>query len=184
MLRPRSAAVVLPLLAVLLAGCASDPRAELRDAVADAIEEANDGDASGLRGALSNLRAEIDSQVRDGDLPAAEASRLLAIVQQLEADAALLEEPEEPSPSPSPSPTPEETEEEPSPTPSPSPTPTEEEEEPEPTPEPEPEPTEEPAPEPTEILPSPVATSPEPAASTSPAQAGRPTDPAPSPSGA
>lgn len=182
MLRPRSAAVVLPLLAVLLAGCAGDPQTSLRDAVADVVDEANARDAGGLRGALSNLRAEIDGQVRNGDLPTAEATRLLAILQQLEADAALLDAPEEPSPSPTPSPTPEETEEEPEP--SPTPEETEEEDEPEPEPTQAPEPTEAPEPAPTEILPSPAATSAEPSASASPAQAVRPADPAPSPSGA
>lgn len=186
MLRPRPAAVVLPLLAVLLAGCASSPRNDLLDVVADVTDAANDRDAADLRGALANLRAEIDSQVRDNTLSTDESTRLLTIVQQLEADAALVEPEESPSPSPSPSPssaspTPEQTEEEspspsPSRSPSPSPRPTEEPEEPEESEEPE-------APAPTDLLPSPATTPDEPSPSASPAQAVEATS-SPSPSGA
>jgi hypothetical protein len=167
--------VVLPLLAVLLAGCSSSPRNDLLDAVADVTNAANDRDAAELRGALANLRAEIDSQVRDNTLSTDESTRLLTLVQQLEADAALVEQPDaspsptpsasSASPSPSPSPTPSPS---PSPTrsPSPRPSPTEEPEESE-------EPTEEPEePEPSDLVPSPMVTSPaaavdEPAASPS-----------------
>lgn len=174
----RRALVALPLAAVVLAGCAADPRVELRDLVEDVTAAANDRDAAGLRRAVDALIAEVEKQRRDGVLGPTEASRLLDLARQVGDDAKLIEQaPPPPSPTASPSapPSPSPTSASPSPSPtrspSPSPSPT-----PKPTPSEEPEPSPEPSPEPTPLItltPSPVASAP-PSASPSPAQA-RPT---------
>lgn len=181
----RRAAAGVSLAVMLLAGCASDPRADLRDRVADVIAAANDGDPDAVRRTAEALISEVQAQATTGDLGGTEANALLELARQVQADAALLEPPPPPpppSPTPSASPTPSRS---PSPSPSRSPSPS-------PSPTPEPEPTEEPEPSqpppPSSPAPivsiSPVASS-SPSASPSRAQAGPPAKPgkkSPSPS--
>jgi outer membrane biosynthesis protein TonB len=132
-------------LALVLAGCASSPRSELRDASREVLAAANDRDADATAAAADELLSVLRSQVASGDLTDAEAEPLRAAALAVRDRAGLLEP--EPSPSPEPS-------EEPSPEPEP---------EPSPEPSPEPEPTQEPSPppEPTEPPPT-VAPEPSP----------------------
>ncbi len=130
----RRALLALPLAVLLLAGCAANPRTDVRDLVADLIAAANDGDAAAVRSAADALIAEVESQRTE--LGETEANALLDLARQVQADAGLLEQAPPPPPPPSGSPTPSPSRTSASPTPSrspsrsPSPSPTEEEPEP------------------------------------------------------
>lgn len=130
---PRLLAVV-PVLALTLTACGSDPGTELRDDVESVTLAANDGDADAVRAAVEDLLSTIRAQVASRELPREEAERLRAIALRIAQNAALLD----PEPTPSPTPEPEPTQE-PEPVEEPTPTPT-------PEPSEEPEPTEEPTP--------------------------------------
>ena len=103
-------------LALVLAGCASSPRSELRDASREVLAAANDRDADATAAAADELLSVLRSQVASGDLTDAEAEPLRAAALAVRDRAGLLE----PEPSPEPSPEPEPTQE-----PSPAPEPTE-----------------------------------------------------------
>ncbi|MFP5219056.1 MAG: hypothetical protein ACLGIG_04865 [Actinomycetes bacterium] len=60
--------------ALLLAGCAEDPRGEIRALVEDVTVEANERDADGVRTAVDELVVTVDSAVAAGDLPESEAA--------------------------------------------------------------------------------------------------------------
>jgi hypothetical protein len=108
--------------ALLLTGCATDVRGELRKEVADITEAANDRDADGVRREVEDLDGALDDAVRSGELTSAEAAAIAALAASVRERAALLETPEpaphettEPTPSPaatprSPSPSPPEQE--------------------------------------------------------------------------
>ena len=142
-MRFRSAAVVLAG-SLLLSGCASDVRGELRRTVANITEDANAGDADRVRSGVDELLDQVDDAVRANDIDPAEAARITELARLLKERADLLD----PEPSPSPTPVEEPTEEptqEPTeePTEEPAPTATRS-----PTPAPEPSPTPEPTPPP------------------------------------
>jgi outer membrane biosynthesis protein TonB len=120
--------------ALVLTGCASDARGDLREAVADLTADANAGDAAAVRSGVDAFLALVDRAVRDGEIDTAEGVRLAEIAQRLRAGADALEAPE-PTPEPTTEePSPEPTTEEPSPEPTtqrptPSPTPAEDDDE-------------------------------------------------------
>jgi outer membrane murein-binding lipoprotein Lpp len=135
--------VLAALAALLLAGCASSPQADLNRALTTVTERANAQDSAGLRAAVDDLIALVNRQ-SGSDLPLDEADRIRADAQRVLASAALLDAPVvTPTPSrttasPTPSRTPSAT---PSATPSPTPSAT-----PSPSPSPSPSPTRSPAP--------------------------------------
>jgi hypothetical protein len=152
--RYRFAAVPV-LLSVLLTGCGGGgltPDERLQDKVAAVIDQANARDLGGLRTATSDLRLEIERQVRAGELSSARAELLTRLLSAIERDAPLVDGEPSPTPSPTPSesPTPSPT---PSQTPSPTPSPTPSEE-PSATPSPTPseEPSATPTPDPTTLV--------------------------------
>ena len=113
-------------LALLLAGCAGSPQAELDQAVSDVTDQANARNADGLRDAADTLIALLSAQSGSG-FDAAKVKRLQALAQQVEDDAALLERLAGPAPTATASRTsspPSTRSSSPSPTPSPSPSPT------------------------------------------------------------
>ena len=74
MTRRPAALAGVALSALLLSGCASDPRTELRSLVETITAEANDRDAAGVRSAVEDLLRRLDEAVRAGDLTEAEAA--------------------------------------------------------------------------------------------------------------
>ena len=77
--RPLAVAVGCSAVSVLLlAGCAADPRAEIRALVEDVTVEANERDADGVRAAVDDLVLAVDSAVAAGDLPEDEAAAIRA----------------------------------------------------------------------------------------------------------
>ena len=177
-LRPLAA---LLLAGTLLAGCATSPEAQLREALGEVTERANDNDAAGLRTAVDELTALVARQ-KGTDLEAGEADRVLAAAAAVRAAADLLEAPvpppgtvptasASPSRTPSASPTPSASRSpSPSPTPSPTRSPT-----PSPTPSPTATPSRTPSPTPT------TTTSPAAAVVTPPAAVVLPPSPVPTP---
>lgn len=61
---------------LLLAGCAADPREEIRALVEDVTAEANERDADGVRTAVAELVVAVDNAESAGDLPEAEADAI------------------------------------------------------------------------------------------------------------
>ncbi len=143
----RAALAGVPLLLVVLGGCAASPQADVRDDARAVLAAANDEDADAVRTAVDDLLATLREQVGSEELTDAEAKPLrdAAIAVRESVDELEVE------PTPSAEPTLEESPtrepvEEPSPEPTQEPEPTAE-----PTPEPEPSPTEQPdEPEPDE----------------------------------
>jgi len=131
-------------LALLLAGCASSPRADLNGALTDVTNRANARDAAGLRLAVDRL-VEVVNRQSGSSLPLEEAQRIRDDAAKVKAGAALLE----PAPTPAPTTAP------PSPTPSPTPRPLPSTT---PTPPPSPPPSETPSPTPSSPSPSPTPT--------------------------
>lgn len=109
--------------AVLLAGCggAMTPAERLQDKTAALVDQANGRDLAGLRAAASDLRAEIEDQLRGSQLTPARADLLLRLLSTVERDAPLVNGEPSPTPSATPSATPSPT---PSATPSATPSPT------------------------------------------------------------
>lgn len=160
--------LLVPLLAMVLSGCATDPVTQIRDDVEAVIVAANGSDAAGVRRAVDDLLRTVSEQRSSRELTAEKADELTRLAQAVSQQAGALD-PAAPSPSPSASPPPSPSPEPPpSPSPPPPPSPS-----PSPSPEPEPEepPVEEPPPSPS---PSPVVTPVEP----SPAAAAQPSPPA------
>ncbi len=128
-MRGRRVAGPVLLAAVLLAGCASSPQADLNSALSEVTDRANAGDAVGLRLAVDRLIGVVDRQ-SGSDLPLDEAARIRADAEKVRVDADLLvptptptpsvTQPPSPTPSATPSATPSQT---PSASPTPSPTP-------------------------------------------------------------
>lgn len=73
--------------ALLLSGCATDPRDEIRALVEDVTVEANELDADGVRTAVDDLVVTVDSAVAAGDLPADEGEALRAAALAVQAGA-------------------------------------------------------------------------------------------------
>lgn len=73
---------------LLLSGCTSDVRGELRDAVADVTAEANDRDADGVRRAVDVLLGRVSQARADGAISADEAGNIerIALAVQQNAD--------------------------------------------------------------------------------------------------
>ena len=84
--------LVAPVFGVLLAGCATDGRAQVRDAVEGVTAAANERDADGVRDAVDDLLAELDSQVASGELQSPEAARVAALARQVRDSAALVDQ--------------------------------------------------------------------------------------------
>ena len=84
--RRLAAAVVVGVL--LLSGCGSDVRGELRDAVADVTAEANNRDADGVRRAVDVLLGRVSQARADGAISAEEAGNIerIALAVQQKAD--------------------------------------------------------------------------------------------------
>ena len=82
----------LPLAALLLTACGVDPAAERRDLVLGITDAANAGDEDGVRAQATSLLQLLERQVADEELPAAEAERLGALVERVQAGADVLDE--------------------------------------------------------------------------------------------
>ena len=81
--------LVVPLLALALAGCAADPSATLRGDVEAVIGAANGNDAGAVHSAVDSLIATISEQRAANDLTTGRAAELreLALAVQRGADA-------------------------------------------------------------------------------------------------
>lgn len=84
--------VALPLTALLLAGCGTDPADERAAAVARLTEAANARDADGVRTRAQQLAAMLAAQRESGALPAADGDRLLALVERIRVGADMIDE--------------------------------------------------------------------------------------------
>ena len=111
----RSALTAVLAAGLLLTGCSSDVRGQIRGEVADITRDANARDAGAVRRGVDDLLALLDDAVRSGELTSAEAAEVAAAATAVRERAALLDEVEE-------TPTPEPTEEPESESPSPAPT--------------------------------------------------------------
>lgn len=83
----RGAGLLLPLAAVLLAGCGTDPGGVRRVQVAEVTEAANARDADLVRSRADALVETLAAQVADKQLAADEAERLTALARAVRAGA-------------------------------------------------------------------------------------------------
>ena len=114
----RTRLLVLPVVLLVLGGCAGSPATTVRDDVNAVLGAANDQSPEAVRTAVDDLLATLREQVSSGDLTAAEAEPLRAAALAVRDSVAELEVEDSPTPEPTEEPT-----EEPSPTPSPTPSP-------------------------------------------------------------
>lgn len=82
----------VPLAAVLLSGCGADPASDRRAQVAAVTEAANAGDADRLRGEAERLAALVTDQQARQDVPAEQATRLLALADAVRSNADVIDE--------------------------------------------------------------------------------------------
>ena len=75
--------LVLPVALLVLSGCASSPETEVRDGVNAVLAAANDEDPDAVRTAVDELLTTLREQVGSGDLTAAEAEPVRALVRGL-----------------------------------------------------------------------------------------------------
>lgn len=85
-------AVLLPLALALLAGCASDPKSELRADAEAAIEAANERDADGVREHAQSLERTVARLAEDDELTDARAASLTALAASLQTSADVIDE--------------------------------------------------------------------------------------------
>lgn len=88
----RRVLVLLPLAAVLLAGCGTDPADERRAHVADITEAANSGDEHGVRSGADALLRTVVAQLERAEVSQEEADRLTALAESVRRGADVIDE--------------------------------------------------------------------------------------------